>query len=130
MRGTACAAAVALMSTAGGGRVPAAEARGGRFFSRSAGGVDRGLLLRRFSAEVTTGPGTVRSRVTMEVAAPTQEQVEAVIRLPVPRGAAVTVAVLWVNGRPMNGMFVERQRATDIYRSIVERRRDPALVTW
>ena len=81
-------------------------------------------------AEVTISPGTVRSHVTMEVAAPTKEEAEAIIRLPVPRGAAVTGAVLWVNGRPMNGMLVERQRATDVYRSIVERRRDPALVTW
>ena len=47
-----------------------------------------------------------------------------------PRGAAVTDAVLWVNDKPMRGAFVERQRASDIYTSIVTRRRDPALVTW
>ena len=47
-----------------------------------------------------------------------------------PRGAAVTDAVLWVNDKPMRGAFVERQRANDIYTSIVTRRRDPALVTW
>ncbi len=130
MRRTVCAATVALVSAAGLAATPDAAARGGRFFSRSADGVQRALLLRKFSAEVTTGPGTVRSRVTMEVAAPTEEEVEAVIRLPVPRGAAVTGTVLWVNGRPMNGMFVERQRATEIYRWIVQGRRDPALVTW
>ena len=42
----------------------------------------------------------------------------------------MTSAMLWVNGRPMNGAFVQRDRARQIYRSIVERRRDPALVTW
>ena len=50
--------------------------------------------------------------------------------MPVPRGAAVTDAVLWMNDRPMRGAFVERQRARNIYTSIVTRRRDPALVTW
>jgi TonB family protein len=130
MRRMICATVIAFVSVAGVAGTPAAEARGGRFFSRSDGGVDRALLLRRFSAEVTTAPGTVRSHVTVEVAAPTDGEAEAIMRLPVPRGAAVTSAVLWVNGRPMNGMFVEQQRATDVYRSIVERRRDPALVTW
>ena len=52
------------------------------------------------------------------------------MRLAVPQGAAVTGAILWVNGRPMNGAFVQRDRARQIYRSIVDRRRDPALVTW
>src|SRR4029077_17255779 len=61
---------------------------------------------------------------------PPGEGVEPFMRFAVPRGAAVTVAILGVNGRPMNGAFVERDRARAIYRSIVERRRDPALVTW
>ena len=103
---------------------------GGRFTCRTDGGQERPLALRRFIVQVTTRPGTVRSHLTMEVAGPAAERVEAVMRLAVPRGAAVTSAILWVNGRPMNGAFVERDRARAIYRSIVERRRDPALVTW
>jgi hypothetical protein len=103
---------------------------GGRFFSRTDGGQVRELVLRKFAVGVTTRPGTVRSHLTMDVAGPTGERVEAVMRLAVPRGAAVTSAILWVNGRPMNGAFVQRDRAREIYRSIVERRRDPALVAW
>jgi TonB family protein len=87
-------------------------------------------VLRKLEARVTTKPGTVRTHLTMELAGPTRERVEAVMRLAVPRGAAVTGAILWVNGRPMNGAFVQRERARQIYRSIVDRRRDPALVTW
>jgi hypothetical protein len=103
---------------------------GGRFFCRTDGGQVRELVLRKFAVGVTTRPGTVRSHLTMDVAGPTGERVEAVMRLAVPRGAAVTSAILWVNGRPMNGAFVQRDRAREIYRSIVERRRDPALVAW
>ena len=87
-------------------------------------------MLRKLAVSVTTKPGTVRTHLTMEIAGPARERVEAVLRLAVPRGAAVTGAILWVNGRPMNGAFVQRERARQIYRSIVDRRRDPALVTW
>jgi hypothetical protein len=105
-------------------------ASGGQFFCRTDRGERRQLALRKLAVSVTTKPGTVRTHLTMEVAGPAQERVEAVMRLAVPRGAAVTGAILWVNGRPMNGAFVQRDRAREIYRSIVERRRDPALVTW
>src|SRR6185369_11950609 len=88
------------------------------------------LLLRKLAVKVTTRPATVRTHLTMEIAGPAHERVEAVMRLAVPRGAAVTGASLWVNGRPMSGAFVQRERARQIYRSIVERRRDPALITW
>jgi TonB family protein len=103
---------------------------GGRFFCRTDKGETRELALRKLAVRVTTKPGTVRTHLTMELAGPARERVEAVMRLAVPRGAAVTDAILWVNGRPMNGVFVQRDRARQIYRSIVERRRDPALVTW
>jgi len=113
-------------------RAPVAGAEGGpRFFVRTAGGEERPLTLRQLSVQVTTKPGTVRSHLAMEIAGPpATEKAEAIVRLAIPRGAAVTGAVLWVDGHPMNGAFVERERAREVYRSIVARRRDPALVTW
>ena len=78
-----------------------ASPEAGRFYARSAAGDTAALLLRTFSVQVSTQPGTVRSHLVMEVAASVDQQMEAVMRLPVPRGAAVTDAVLWVNGKPM-----------------------------
>lgn len=109
---------------------PAAETGGARFFARGTMGDTRELRLQKLTVDARTQPGTVRSHLTMEVATTAAGQSEAIIRLPVPRGAAVTDAVLWVNDKPMRGAFVERQRAASIYTSIVNRRRDPALVTW
>ena len=103
---------------------------GGQFFCRTDRGETRDLVLRKLAVSVTTKPGTLRTHLTMELAGPVRERVEAVMRLAIPRGAAVTGAILWVNGRPMNSAFVQRDRARQIYRSIVDRRRDPALVTW
>jgi TonB family protein len=109
---------------------PFVRANGGRFFARDRTGAPHDLSLKGFAVQARTHPGTVRSHVTMEVATAVAGQSEAVLRLAVPPGAAVTSAVLWIDGRPMNGAFVERQRATAVYESIVARRRDPALVTW
>jgi Vault protein inter-alpha-trypsin domain/von Willebrand factor type A domain len=104
---------------------------GPRFFVRTASGEERTLTLRQLAVQVTTRPGTVRSHLTMEIAGPpATEKAEAILRLAIPRGAAVTGAVLWVDGHPRNGAFVERERAREVYRSIVAGRRDPALVTW
>lgn len=50
-----------------------------------------------------------------------ESQVEAVMRLPVPPGAAVTRAVLHVGSEFVEGAFVARDRAREIYRSITER---------
>jgi TonB family protein len=111
-------------------RATPADSSGGQFFCRTDRGETRELLLRKLAAKVTTRPASVRTHLTIEIAGPARERVEAVMRLAVPRGAAVTGAILWVDGRPMNGAFVQRERARQIYRSIVERRRDPALVTW
>lgn len=105
-------------------------AAGGRFFSRGTSGDEHPLIARRFSARVTTAPGTVRSHLALEVSTTDDGEREAVVRLAMPPGAAVTGATLWVNERPMSGALLERQRATGIYRSIVAQRRDPALVTW
>jgi hypothetical protein len=112
---------------------PSAElpTNGPRFFARTADGQERPLTLHRLAVEVTTRPGTVRSHLTMEIVGPPGvEKAEAILRMAIPRGAALTGAVLWVDGHPQNGAFVERERARTIYRSIVTRRRDPALVTW
>jgi len=103
---------------------------GARFFARGAPGDERELKLEKLTVDVSPGPATVRSRLSMEVACPGEGQSEAIIRLPVPRGAAVTDAFLWVKDKPMRGAFVERQRAASVYTSIVTRRRDPALVAW
>ena len=109
---------------------PKADASRAAFFARGAGGDRRELAVKKLTVAVTTQPGMVRSHLVMEVASNGDGQAEAVMRLPVPQGAAVTNAVLWVDDRPMRGAFVERQRANGIYTSIVTRRRDPALVSW
>jgi hypothetical protein len=101
------------------------------FFARPPGGnVRMELKVGDFVAQVQTGAQATRTHLWITVANPHQFQVEAVMRLPIPPGAAVSRAVLHVGAEAVEGAFVGRDRARAIYRSITERRRDPALVTW
>jgi hypothetical protein len=58
---------------------------GGRFYCQTDRGQMRELALRKLAVRLTTRPGTVRSHLTMEVAGPADERVEAIMRLAVPR---------------------------------------------
>jgi hypothetical protein len=101
------------------------------FFAHVQGGNGQlELRLEDFVAQVTTGPQATRTHLWITMANPGEVQVEAVMRFPVPSGAAVTRAVLHVGANAVEGAFVARERAREIYRSITERRRDPALITW
>ena len=101
------------------------------FFARLQGsGTQQELKLEDFVVQVKTGAQATRTHLWITMANPGEAQVEAVMRLPVPPGTAVTRAVLHVGADAVEGAFVARERAREIYRSITERRRDPALVTW
>lgn len=91
---------------------------------------DLELWAQSFTVQVQTGPQAVHTHLSIVMKNPGLAQVEAAMRLPIPPGAAVTRAVLWVDDRPMEGAFVARDRARAVYQAITERRRDPALITW
>jgi TonB family protein len=112
-------------------QVPGPDLAEARFCSRQPGGTEENpLAVSSMALTITTAGPTVRSHLKLVVKNPTPAQAEAALRMPIPPGAAVSRAVLHVDGRPMEGAFVQRDRARFIYRSITERRRDPALVVW
>ena len=52
---------------------------------------------------------------------------------PLPPDASISRLALWVNGKPVEGEIVERKKAAQIFKGIVEdtvRPRDPALLEW
>lgn len=103
------------------------------FFARSPNGwsqVGQPLLLEDFSLSVQANPIATRSHLSLTVKNPQENQVEAVMQMPIPPGAAVTRTVLHVGDRLMDGVFVTRQRAEMVYGAITSKRRDPALLTW
>ncbi len=102
-----------------------------RFFARAAGTRDEAELeLSAFDLAVHISGATARSRLAVGVRNPAPRDMEAVLRVPIPPGAAVTEAILYIDDQPMRGSFVDRDRAKAIYTGIVERRRDPLLAVW
>ncbi len=53
---------------------------------------------------------------------------EAIYTFPLPEGASVRAFSMVVDGKVMKGEVLERKKARRIYRSIVSRRKDPALL--
>lgn len=103
-----------------------------RFFSRVPGqnSGTKPLALTGFTVRATSSEAGIRSRLSIEIENTNKLDVEAVIRLPIPPGAAVTESILYVGDQPMLGAFVQRDRAQQIYDRVVSRRRDPLLAVW
>ncbi len=57
-------------------------------------------------------------------------QLEGTYRFMLPAGAAIARLAMDVNGQMMEGEIVEREKARNIYESIVRARKDPALLEW
>ena len=82
---------------------------------------------------------TVDAKVTGHVAAfevehvfdnPTDEILEGTFRFPLPDGAVVTGLAMEIDGRMMEGEVLDREKAREIYQSIVDSMQDPALLEW
>lgn len=58
----------------------------------------------------------------------TDRQLEAQYVFPIPRGAAVSRFTMLVDGKEKSGEMVEKDKARQIYNSIVNRSRDPGLL--
>jgi Ca-activated chloride channel family protein len=71
-----------------------------------------------------------KTRVVQEFFNPNPRQLEADFFFPVPRGANVTDFVLYMNGKPVKGEVLEKEKAREIYEGIVRRMRDPGLLEW
>ncbi len=107
-------------------RIKAAE-----FFSRPADSwTQNDLGLANYSLDVKVAEGIATSTLDVSVTNGTSAQAEAVIKLPIPPGAAVTGATLWVGDKPMVGVMLGSAKARKVYDEIVGKRRDPLLVTW
>lgn len=103
----------------------------GRFFSRSARSWDEGeLTLEDYTLQIEARNGIATLTLDVSIGNPTKEQAEAILRLPIPPGAAVTSARLWVKDEPVRGVLLGNLKARDVFDQFVDRRRDPLLVSW
>jgi hypothetical protein len=101
------------------------------FYARRPGFDERlDLAAPVFRLEIEPQAATTKTRAIIEIASEHEFDTEAVIRWPLPPGAAVTRGVLYVGTQRMEGAFIARDLARSVYDRIVSGRRDPMLIAW
>lgn len=60
----------------------------------------------------------------------TDEQLEGVFYFPLPQDASISGFGMWINGELIEADVVEKQRAREIYETILREKRDPGLLEW
>ncbi len=88
------------------------------------------LQLRNLSVSVKIAGGMAITEVEHTFFNPSDSQMEGTFRFPAPDGVMVTGLAMEMNGRMMEGEFVERIKARQIYEEIVDQMQDPALLEW
>ena len=60
----------------------------------------------------------------------TDSRLEGVFYFPLPQDASISGFGMWINGELVEADVVEKQRAREIYETILRERRDPGLLEW
>ncbi|MEK6250120.1 MAG: VIT domain-containing protein, partial [Planctomycetales bacterium] len=60
----------------------------------------------------------------------TRSRLEGVFYFPLPQDASISGFGMWIGGELIEADVVEKQRAREIYETILRERRDPALLEW
>ena len=60
----------------------------------------------------------------------TPERLEGVFHFPLPQDASISGFGMWINGELIEADVVEKQRAREIYETILREKRDPGLLEW
>jgi len=87
-----------------------------------------GIKYHRVTARVTDRAAV--TRVEQVFVNPTDRVLEGEYVFPLPKGASVSDFALWINGKKQQGELLERDRARQIYETIVRRMKDPGLLEY
>lgn len=86
------------------------------------------LEIRQHHVNVTIADGYSTTEIEQVFHNPHTQALDAVYSFPVPAKAAVGEFTYWINGQPVHGEVVEKQRAREIYESEKQAGRNTALV--
>ncbi|HZS00471.1 MAG TPA: VIT domain-containing protein [Chloroflexota bacterium] len=89
-----------------------------------------GVRIESVAVDATVSDGVATTRVTQTFRNSGDRDQEAVYVFPLPGDAAVSDFALWVDGERWEAELLDRDRARQLYESIVRQRRDPALLEY
>ncbi len=92
--------------------------------------VDSGVVITAHRVHVTIDNQIATTRIEQIFANRSDRMAEGTYLFPLPRGAAVSELVMWVDGKRVEARILEADEARDIYDEIVRRMRDPALLEY
>ncbi len=130
---TVCATAVVLGAVVGGALlsgVGAVYAAASRPNAQLPFWVDSGVVIQAHRVHVTIDNQVATTRVEQVFANHSDRMAEGTYLFPLPRGAAVSELVMWVDGERIEARILEADEARDIYDEIVRQLRDPALLEY
>jgi Ca-activated chloride channel homolog len=87
-----------------------------------------GLKSHRVTVEILDG--VAKTTVEENFQNHTDRRLEGTFRFPLPPDASISRLALEVNGKMEEGTCLERQRAREVFESIVRSMKDPALLEW
>lgn len=87
------------------------------------------MIQSRLDADVFADDGTAYMQWTLEFKNESTLQREARARIRLPEGAVVSRLTLWIDGEEREAAFGARNQVKDAYKAVVQRSRDPVLVT-
>jgi len=88
------------------------------------------LEIRYHHVDVTIEDQVAVTHVDQVFYNPNDWTVEGIYMFPIPRGAAVTSFVLWIDGQPVEGEILSAEEARRTYEEIVREMQDPALLEY
>ncbi|MCP4216054.1 MAG: DUF2135 domain-containing protein [bacterium] len=93
-------------------------------------GKEQPLKLSRLDVEVDISGKLAETRITMTFKNPYARRLEGQLVFPLPEGAFVSGYALDINGKMVDGVVVEKQKARVVFEKIVRQDIDPGLVEW
>ncbi|MEN8098484.1 MAG: VIT domain-containing protein [Chloroflexota bacterium] len=92
--------------------------------------LDEALTIKYHHVEVTIEDQVATTYVDQVFVNENDWVAEGIYVFPLPRGAAVSDFVMWVDGKPITGEILKASEARQIYDDIVSSLRDPALLEY
>lgn len=88
------------------------------------------LAVKYHKVNVAVKGQTATTKIDQVFYNPNNRVLEGTYMFPLPENAAIDDFILYINGKPVHAELLDRQKARDIYESIVRSQKDPALLEY
>jgi Ca-activated chloride channel family protein len=88
------------------------------------------VVVESYEVDVQIDSQIAATHVTQVLRNDGHNQAEGVFLFPLPKGAAASDLVLWIDNEPIKAEVLSADEAREIYQDIVRTLRDPALLEW